>query len=146
MLWRAADGGDAHLAYFLDLAATSPRGVTRLQVNPNPDPDPNPNPTPNQVNLALVRPRVPTLVLSAGCGRYDGSATPNLNPNPNPNPNPNLNPNPNPRYDGSAAPLVPEGDVLLLQPAHTLVERGARAVDFGRGAARFAEVSPHLSP
>eukprot|EP00964_Phaeocystis_antarctica_P032802 scaffold18595_cov65-Phaeocystis_antarctica.AAC.1 len=31
VLWRAADGGDAHLAYFLDLAATSPRGVTRLQ-------------------------------------------------------------------------------------------------------------------
>jgi len=31
---------------------------------------------------------------------------------------------------------VPEGDVLLLQPAHTLVERGARAVDFATAAPR----------
>ena len=31
MLWRAADGGYAYLAYYLDLTASSPRGVTRLQ-------------------------------------------------------------------------------------------------------------------
>ena len=31
MLWRAADGGDAYLAYYVDLTASSPRGVTRLQ-------------------------------------------------------------------------------------------------------------------
>ena len=31
MLWRATDGGDSYLAYYIDLTATSPRGVTRLQ-------------------------------------------------------------------------------------------------------------------
>ena len=31
VLWRAADGGDAYLAYYVDLTASSPRGVTRLQ-------------------------------------------------------------------------------------------------------------------
>ena len=72
------------------------------------------------VSLALVRPRVPTLDLSAGCGRCDAVA----------------------------APLVPEGDVLLLQPAHTLVERSARAVDFASAAPRAPPVSltPTLIP
>eukprot|EP00964_Phaeocystis_antarctica_P117499 scaffold81321_cov45-Phaeocystis_antarctica.AAC.1 len=70
-----------------------------------------PGPATYSPSDALVRPRVPTLDLAAACGRYDERA----------------------------APLVPEGDVLLLQPAHTLVERSARAVDFGHGAPRFAE-------
>ena len=70
------------------------------------------------VSLALVRPRVPTLDLSAGCGRSDAVAP----------------------------PLVPEGDVLLLQPAHTLVERSARAVDFASAAPRAPPVSLTLTP
>ena len=69
------------------------------------------------VSLALVRPRVPTLDLSAGCGRSDAVAP----------------------------PLVPEGDVLLLQPAHTLVERSARAVDFASAAPRAPPVSLTLT-
>ena len=60
----------------------------------------------------VLRPHVPTLNLAAGCGRLDVCA----------------------------APLVPEGDVLLLQPSHALVERGAPAVDFSRAGPRFAEV------
>ena len=69
------------------------------------------------VSLALVRPRVPTLDLSAGCRRCDAVAP----------------------------PLVPEGDVLLLQPAHTLVERSARAVDFASAAPRAPPVSLALT-
>ena len=60
------------------------------------------------VSLTLVRPRVPTVVLASGCGRYDGCA----------------------------APLVPEGDMLLLLPSHALVERSAHVVDFASAAPR----------
>ena len=77
-----------------------------------------PGPASYSPSDALVRPRVPTLDLSTGCGRCDAVAP----------------------------PLVPEGDVLLLQPAHTLVERSARAVDFGRAAPRFTVVSRSRSP
>jgi hypothetical protein len=41
---------------------------------------------------------------------------------------------------------VPEGDVLLLQPAHTLVERGARAVDFATAAPRAPPAAPRAPP
>ena len=79
-----------------------------------------PGPASYSPSDALVRPRVPTLDLSAGCGRSDALAP----------------------------PLVPEGDVLLLQPAHTLVERSARAVDFASAAPRAPPVSlaPTLTP
>ena len=77
-----------------------------------------PGPASYSPSDALVRPRVPTLDLSAGCGRSDAVAP----------------------------PLVPEGDVLLLQPAHTLVERSARAVDFASAAPRAPPVSLTLTP
>ena len=77
-----------------------------------------PGPASYSPSDALVRPHVPTLALSAGCGRSDAVAP----------------------------PLVPEGDVLLLQPAHTLVERSARAVDFASAAPRAPPVSLTLTP
>ena len=77
-----------------------------------------PGPASYSPSDALVRPRVPTLDLSAGVGRCDAVAP----------------------------PLVPEGDVLLLQPAHTLVERSARAVDFASAAPRAPPVSLTLTP
>ena len=76
-----------------------------------------PGPASYSPSDVLVRPRVPALDLSAGCGRCDAVAP----------------------------PLVPEGDVLLLQPAQTLVERSARAVDFASAAPRAPPVSLALT-